>query len=72
LDLQELDNITKNYFEIRKEIENFSKSVAKKPEVIVLSKADLFDAETIDFIKDIIKKEIKAKNIFVISAASHL
>jgi GTPase involved in cell partitioning and DNA repair len=70
--MEEPDNISKNYFEIRKEIELFSKNVAKKKEIIVLSKADLFDSEMIDFIKNNVQKELKVKKIFVISTLSNL
>jgi GTPase involved in cell partitioning and DNA repair len=69
--MEDADNICKNYFEIRKEIELFSKNVAKKKEIIVLSKADLFDSEMIDFIKQKIQKELKVKKIFVISTVSN-
>ncbi len=72
LSMEEPDNISKNYFEIRKEIELFSKNVAKKKEIIVLSKADLFDSEMIDFIKNNVQKELKVKKIFVISTLSNL
>lgn len=71
LDLNWLDNIVDNYKIIRKELEKFNKELIKKEEVIVLTKADLFDDEMIDFIKKDVKTKLKSKNpIFIISAPS--
>jgi ethanolamine utilization protein EutP (predicted NTPase) len=45
--------------------------LAEKEEILVLSKADLFDDEMIDYIKSELKKSLKVKKeIFVISAPS--
>lgn len=71
LDLNWLDDIVDNYKIIRNELEIFNKELTKKEEVIVLTKADLFDNEMIDFIKKDIKTRLKSKNpIFIISAPS--
>lgn len=61
LDLNGLDDIVSNYKTIRKELENYSESLAKKEEIIVLSKADLFDDEMIEFIKKDLKEKLKLK-----------
>ncbi len=73
IDLNWLDEIVSNYKTIRHELESFSKDLAKKEEIIVLSKSDLFDKEMIDFIMKELKSQIKTKNkIFVISAPSYV
>ncbi|EKD66290.1 MAG: GTPase ObgE [uncultured bacterium (gcode 4)] len=72
LDLQELDKIVQNYKDIRWELKSFSKELAKKEEIVVFSKADLFDKEMIDYIKKEFKKITKVKKIFVISAPMSL
>ncbi|MDD2566332.1 MAG: GTPase ObgE [Candidatus Gracilibacteria bacterium] len=71
LDLNGLDDLVKNYETIRNELKKYSKELAEKEELIVLSKADLFDNEMIEFITKEFKSKIKSKNpIFVISAPS--
>jgi GTP-binding protein len=72
LDLQELDKIVENYKDIRAELKSFSKELAKKEEIVVFSKADLFDKEMIDYIKKEFKKITKVKKIFVISAPGNI
>lgn len=57
LDLNGLDDIVGNYKTIRNELEKYSENLANKEEILVLSKADLFDDEMIDYIK----KDLKAK-----------
>lgn len=71
LDLNWLDDLVSNYETIRNELKKYSKELAEKEELIVLSKADLFDNEMIEFITKEFKSKIKSKNpIFVISAPS--
>lgn len=71
LDLSELDSISDNYNTIRNELSEYSEKLSLKEEVIVLSKADLFDDEMIKFIVSDVSKKIKwKKKIFVISSAS--
>jgi len=57
--------------EIRKELKIFSDKLAKKEEIIILTKADLFDKEMIDFIKKDLTKKLKKKQILVISTITH-
>lgn len=70
LDLYRLDNIFSDYRDIRHELEVFSKTIAKKKEIIVLSKADLLDKEMKKYILSEFKKKIKRKKVFVLSAAT--
>lgn len=72
LDMSELDNIVKNYLDIRHELESFSETLAKKEELILLSKADLFDREMIDFVKKELEKTVKNRKIMVISAGAFM
>lgn len=72
LDMSELDNIVKNYQDIRHELESFSETLAKKEELILLSKADLFDSEMIDFVKKELEKTVKNRKIMVISAGAFM
>ncbi|EKE29862.1 MAG: hypothetical protein ACD_2C00088G0027 [uncultured bacterium (gcode 4)] len=69
LDLNGLDDIVGNYKTIRNELEKYSENLANKEEILVLSKADLFDDEMIDYIKKDLKAKLKHTwDIFVISA----
>jgi GTP-binding protein len=70
--MSELDNIVKNYLDIRHELESFSEALAKKEELILLSKADLFDKEMIDFVKKELEKTVKNRKIMVISAGAFM
>lgn len=71
VDLNWLDNIVANYKVIRNELEKYNKELTKKEEIIVLTKADLFDDEMIKYITKEVKTKLKSKNpIFVISAPS--
>ena len=70
LDMYRLDKIFIDYKEIRKELELFSKTIAKKKEIIVLSKADLLDKEMKKFILSEFKKKIKRKRVFILSSAT--
>lgn len=78
IDVTEKD-ITANLNTIQKELKSYKKEVSKKPQIIVLTKADLLKEEEIkEKIKEI-KKYITSKkytnieknNIFVISSVSH-
>jgi len=69
VDLNGLDDIVANYKIIRNELEKYNKELSKKEEIIVLTKADLFDDEMIKYITKEVKTKLKSKNpIFVISA----
>ena len=70
LDLYRLDQVFSDYRDIRNELELFSDKLLEKEEIIVLSKADLLDAEMKDHIVSEFKKKYKDKKIFVISAAT--
>ena len=70
LDLYRLDSVFTDYTDIRKELELFSDSLLEKEEIIVLSKADLLDAEMKEHIVSEFKKKYADKTIFVISAAT--
>jgi len=70
LDLYRLDKVFDDYIAIRKELEKFSPSLAKKEEIIVFSKADLLDEEMKKFIVWEFEKKFDKKYIFVISAAT--
>ena len=70
LDMNELDNIVKNYLDIRHELESFSPALAKKEELILLTKSDLFDDEMISFVKHELEKVVKDRVIMVISAGA--
>lgn len=62
------DDITRDYEVIRKELVAFSKKLAKKKEIVVLSKADTLDDKQIAKIKNKLKK----MSPIVISGSSHL
>lgn len=70
VDLYRLDQAFQDYEDIRKELEYFSLDLAKKEEIIVLSKADLLDKEMIDYMYSEFQKKHKNKKIFVISSAT--
>jgi GTP-binding protein len=70
VDLYRLDQAFIDYEDIRKELEYFSKDLAKKEEIIVLTKADLLDKEMLDYMHSEFKKKYKKKKIFVISSAT--
>lgn len=69
LDIYRLDKVFDDYEDIRKELEYFSKDLAKKEELIVFSKADLLDEEMKKHIIEEFKKKHK-KEVFVISSAT--
>lgn len=69
LDMYRMDQVFDDYTNIRKELELFSKDLAKKEEIVVFSKADLLDDEMKDYIVNEFKKKFNTK-IFVISAAT--
>ncbi|NDK08556.1 GTPase ObgE [Candidatus Gracilibacteria bacterium] len=70
VDLYRLDQAFKDYEDIRKELEYFSKGLAEKEEIIVLTKADLLDKEMLEYMTSEFKKKYKKKKIFVISSAT--
>ena len=70
LDLYKMDQIFRDYENIRKELEYFSPELAKKEEIIWLSKADLLDSEMKKFILWEFKKRYPNKKFFIISSAT--
>lgn len=64
----ENENIATVYTEIRKELEDYDGDLAEKPEVIVLSKTDLVDAETLEKKKKEIAQVAPDRTIFTLSA----
>ena len=66
LDLYKMDQIFQDYEDIRKELEYFSPELAKKEEIIWLSKADLLDSEMKKFILWEFKKRYPNKKVFII------
>jgi GTP-binding protein len=58
------------YFLIRKELENYSKLLATKPEVIALNKIDLLQEDEIKQRLKNFKKKVKGKQVFTISAGT--
>lgn len=70
LDLYKMDQIFQDYEDIRKELEYFSPELAKKEEIIWLSKADLLDSEMKKFILWELKKRYPNKKVFIISSAT--
>ena len=70
LDLYKMDQIFQDYEDIRKELEYFSPELAKKEEIIWLSKADLLDSEMKKFILWEFKKRYPYKKVFIISSAT--
>ena len=65
-----MDQIFQDYEDIRKELEYFSPELAKKEEIIWLSKADLLDSEMKKFILWEFKKRYPNKKVFIISSAT--
>ena len=70
LDLYKMDHIFHDYEDIRKELVYFSPALAKKEEIIWLSKADLLDSEMKKFILWEFKKRYPNKKVFIISSAT--
>jgi GTP-binding protein len=58
------------YFLIRKELENYSKLLATKPEIIALNKIDLLQEDEIKQRLKNFKKKVKGKQVFTISAGT--
>lgn len=64
------DHVLDNYEIVRNELKLYGDIIASKPEVIILTKADIVDDKTIDEI--VLKIKTKTNNeIFVISAVTH-
>jgi GTP-binding protein len=70
LDRGEAEELFEKYQTVRAELKNFSESLAKKKEMIVLTKADLVDEKKIEEVVKLFLK--KKKKVFVISAGSSM
>lgn len=62
----------RDYAIIRKELETYSKELAKKPEVIALTKIELVDSEIADHQKALLTKVNNKADIFCISSQAHI
>ncbi|MDP5039109.1 MAG: GTPase ObgE [Candidatus Gracilibacteria bacterium] len=71
LDMYRLDQVFKDYEDIRNELTTFSPELGNKEEIIVFSKADLLDNEMKDFIVNEFRNKFKKDKIIMISSASH-
>ena len=64
------EDVVTPYKTIRHELENYSDSLAKKPELVVLNKADaVLPEEMTDKVKAL--KKATKKEVFVISGVAH-
>ena len=70
LDSYRLDQVFSDYETIRTELGNFSESLLEKQEIIVFSKIDLLDHETLEYLLEEFKVKHSEKRIFTISAAT--
>ncbi len=66
-----LENADINYKTINKELKDFDKTLAKKPQIVVINKIDLLNEETLAAKKKELRKAYKKGEIFEISAATH-
>jgi len=63
------ENVAETYKQIRAELKAYKKDLAKKPEIIVLTKIDGLDSEIIDYLKQELLKAAP-KNSIVLSISS--
>ncbi len=61
-----------NYRTIRKELENWSPSMAEKDELIIFSKADIIDPDQLEEMRKIFEKATKKKVVLTISAGAYI
>jgi GTP-binding protein len=67
------DDVVKNYEVIRKELKKYSPKLAKKDEVIALTKCDALDKEKAEEVRELIKaKAKKSTKIFLISSVAKI
>lgn len=65
------DDIARDYNIIRKELKKYNPKLAKKDEVIGLSKCDLFEKDEVQRRKNLLEKEVKVgTKVFMISSAT--
>lgn len=66
-----LENADINYKTINKELKDFDKTLAKKPQIVVINKIDLLSDEDLKAKKKELRKAYKKGEIFEISGATH-
>lgn len=66
------ESIVKNYRTIRKELENWSESMAEKEELIIFSKADIIDADQLEEMVAYFEKHAEKKVALTISAGAYI
>lgn len=66
------DEVISNYQTIRRELENWSETMANKEELIVFSKADIIDAEHLEEIVKIFEEKTGKKVALTISAGAFI
>jgi len=66
------DDVASDYKVIRKELANHSKILAKKPEIIALTKIDLIDSDIADYQKEQLAGVTKKIPIYSISSQAHI
>lgn len=66
------EEVIQNYLTIRRELENWSESMAEKEELIVFSKADIIDAEHLEEIVKLFEKQTGKKVALTISAGAFI
>ena len=66
-----LENIGRNYKTILTELKKFSEELAKREQIVVINKIDAVDEKALEKLLKELKKTIKSKKIFTISAFTH-
>jgi GTP-binding protein len=67
------NDITEDYLTIRRELKLYSKELAERQHIIVLTKIDLLDTDLIDMQKELLSKVVKFDHpIFAISSQAHI
>jgi GTP-binding protein len=72
LDMFEGDAIIERYRDIRKELKKFSSDLAKKQEIIVLTKLDVVGEEEAKRLLKLFKSKVRGKKIFIVSSAARM
>jgi GTP-binding protein len=66
------DDIAEAYNMIRKELNNYSEDLTKRPEIVALTKIEGLDKDTIQMQIDEVQKVAKGSLVFAISAPAHI
>lgn len=72
IDISQSDgrNFIEDYFVINKELENYNKDIAKTPQIVVFTKSDLIDSETLIEKTNLFKERV-GKDFLVISSITN-